>query len=322
MSSAAPPPSTPGGQKQGDGSGNIKDSIAALRSILMMDTPTKSLLSDEHPSIAAQQSRYEARQQQWDEIAKLHNTTSELKHRVQEVTNEASLETKKRKTLQTTYDALAKHKKELSVQLELVTKSREASEEKLANMRKTLSEERAAMAKERVQWRPEMDRLSREKTKFENKCKELETRCVSADRKVQELEHKANRLEKGFSDTKAQLKEDRTLQTALLPRVEQSEKARRKAEESLAQIQNELDTIKGRHHKSLTSILDMQQKIKQELKEAQEGKKIAEENLQKAIEDLKEAKMAETNAVDRMQKAMAEAQDRDSSNKTANEKVR
>jgi chromosome segregation ATPase len=311
MSSAAPLPSTPGGQTQGDGgNGNIKDSIAALRSILMIDTPTKSLLSStDNPSIAAQQSRYDARKQQWEEIASLRNTTSVLKHRVQEVTNEASLETRKRKTLQTAYDALAKHKKELSVQLELVTKSREASEEKLANMRKALGEERGAMAQERVAWRPEMDRLSRDKTKFENKCQELEARSVAADIKVQELQQKVNRLEKGLSDTKAQLEENQTVQTALLPRAEQSEKARRKAEESLAQVQTELNTIKGRHHKSLTSMLDMQQKSKQELKEAQEGKQIAEERHQQALQNLKEAKTAEKNAIDAMQKATAEAQD-------------
>ena len=269
MSSTAPPPTTPGGQKDK----SIKESIAALRSILMIDTPTKSLLSDEAPSVAAQQSRYDARKEQWEEIAKLRSTTSELKHRVQEVTNEASLETRKRKTLQTTYDALAKHKKELSVQLELVTKSREAAEEKLDSMRKTLGEERLAMAKERVQWRPEMDRLSREKTKFESKSKELEAQCVSAEQKVQELGQRVNRLEKELSDTKAKLQEKQASQTALQPRVEQSEKARRKAEETLAKVQNELDTIKGRHHKSLTSLLDMQQKIKEDLKQAQEGKK-------------------------------------------------
>ena len=63
---SASPPATPG----------IKDSISALRSILMMDTPTQSLLTGRPPSQA----------QQWQEMA-------ELQQKVQQATDVAALAT-------------------------------------------------------------------------------------------------------------------------------------------------------------------------------------------------------------------------------------
>lgn len=294
--SATSPSLTPGK------SGDIKDSIAALRSILMIDTPTKSLLSGQHPSVAAQQSRYDERKVQWDELARLRDNASELKHRVQEATAEAANETRKRKTLESTYDALAKHKKELSVQLELVTKSREAAEEKIEQMRTTLNNERAAMAKERVEWKPEMDRLSREKNKFEREAKELRVRCQSAEQKVQELGNRVRHLEKELADTKTALETNLSSQASLQPRVDQSETARRKAEQTLAQVQTELDTIKHRHQKSLGSMLEIQQKLKKKLADAEQDKKAAEEKLQQVVSELRIAKEATQNLTDKIEK--------------------
>jgi len=301
-------PATPGASERGDGGSNIKDSIAALRSILMIDTPTKSLLSGQHPSVAAQQSQCEERKVQWDQLAKLRDTTSELKHRVQEATHEAANETRKRKTLQTAYDALAKHKKELSMQLELVTKSREASEERLEALRKTLSEERAAIANERVQWKPDLDRLSREKTKFQQGTKTLQTRCHSAEQKVKELEGRVKLLESELAQTKAVLERNQSSQAALQPRVDQSETARRKAEASLSQLRKELDTIKRRHRKSLGSMLENKQDLKKQLAEAQAGRKAAEKKLEQTLKEKKNAENPNEGAKSQMNVVDGESQ--------------
>jgi chromosome segregation ATPase len=138
---------------------DIKESIAALRSILMIDTPTNTLLSGKHPTVAAQQSLHDPSRQHWEELAKLRNKTVELKTKFHAATTEAEHETRQRKTLQTTYDALSKQRKELSAQLDIVAKSRDIAEEKLATMRKSMNEERAAIAHERVQWRPQLEKL-------------------------------------------------------------------------------------------------------------------------------------------------------------------
>lgn len=296
----SPSPSTPGASDQGDGKGNFKDSIAALRSILMIDTPTKSLLSGQHPSVADQRSQYEERKVHWNELSKLRDTTSQLRHRVQKATIEAANETKKRKTLQTTYDALAKHKKELSVQLELVTKSREAAEEKLDAMRKDLREERERIAKERVQWKPELDRLSREKTRFEKEADELRSQYQIVEQKVRTLEARVEHLKTTLNKTEEKLQTKEISQAALQPRVEQAETARQKAEDSLAAANGELDATKRRHRKSLGSMLGIQQNLKKELSRAQDEKKAAETKLEKAFEDLRTVEAAKQAAMDKI----------------------
>ncbi len=305
--------STPTVGSQPDG-GSIKESIAALRSILMIDTPTKSLLS---PSVAAQNSRA----QQWDELSKLRSKASELKHQIQEATNEAAQENRKRKTLQTTYDALAKHRKELSVQLELVSKSREAVEEKLASMRKNLNEERVAISKERAQWRPEINQLRREKKKWEESSNTFEARCVTAEQHAQQSERRVATLEKELVETQVMLQAQQSFQVTLQPRIEQAEKARHVAEENVSLAQNELERIKSRHQKSLASMLNIQQNLKKKLKEVREEYKVTERKLEELKKDLDDAQTTQTLAIEKQREAMVALEAKNSDYDCLKEKV-
>lgn len=273
-------PTTPVRQSHPEGS--IKDSIAALRSILMIDTPTKSLLS---PSVEAQQSRAQ-QLQQWDEVSKLRHATSELKHQIQEVAKEAAQEVRKRKTLQTTYDALAKHKRELSLQLEIVNQSREATEEALGKVQKALQEERTTYFKERSLWKPEIDRLTRENKNWSEQSKTLESRCATLEETKQQLSAQIKTLETKLAEAQAKLNSWESSQAILQPALEQAEKARQTAEAQSARVQQELEVIKRRHQKSLASLLDIQQNLKSQLEQVRQEKLAADEKLTSTLQEL------------------------------------
>jgi DNA repair exonuclease SbcCD ATPase subunit len=245
----------------------------------MIDTPTKSLLS---PSIEAQQSRAK----QWDEVSKLRHTTSELKSQIQEVTKEAAQEVRKRKTLQTTYDALAKHKRELSVQLELVTKSREATEETLGKLQKTLQDERNTYFKERSLWKPEIDRLTRENKNWSEQSRSLEIRCTALEENKQQLSSLIKTLETKLADALAKLNNWESSQAAFQPALDQAEKARQNAEAKSEQVQKEVEVIKRRHQKSLASLLEIQQNLKAQLQQVRQEKTATEEKLKSTQQEL------------------------------------
>lgn len=259
----------------------------------MIDTPTKTLLSATHPTVAAQKSHHDTSRKQWDEVAKLRSRASELKTKVQAVTSQAEQETRQRKTLQTTYDALTKHRRELSVQLQLVTKSREIAEEKLAAMRKTLNDERAAMVHERVQWRPQLENLKRENEKLESNVKGLEARYTSSTSKVRQLEATIVQIKNSLAKTTADLQSSRDLQTKQVADRDLAGAAEKK----LASLQEELDIIKRRHKKSLESMLQIQQNLKKQLQQAQLEKTTAEHEIVRTVEKLKQAEQARDEAI-------------------------
>lgn len=273
------PPSTPG-TKQNAG---IKDSLAALRSILMIDTPTKALLDGNHPSVSTQyQSKHEASRLQQMEIEEWKTKTIDLRTRVAEAKNEASKESRMRKSLESTYEALSKHKQELSVQLELVTKSREATEAKLEAVTKTLRTERIAVAQERVQWKPEMERLQREKQRLLVQHKSLESRCRIAERKVKDLERQLQRGHTSLPPSTQNSVTGGVSDSGLKSLLDKAEASRIQAEEISAKSVGELAVIKRRHIKSLDSLLQKQDKLKDQLQTVENEKKELTEKLKSA----------------------------------------
>jgi len=276
---------------------DIRESIGALRSILMLDTPTNSLLSGSHPTVAAQQSQYDISRKTWDELATLRSKTLELKTKVQDATTEAEQEARKRKTLQSTYDALTRQRKELSVQLELITKSRDAAEEKLAIIRKSLNEERAAVVHEQCQWRPRIDELKAENEKLETRQKDLEAQCLVSGTRVRELESKLAQQQRTMENISAEL---RSSQEWLAKQMGDHREAV-ETEKKLATAQEELHTIKRRHQKSLGSMLQIQQSLKSDLQNLQTEKKSSEELIAKHVEDLNQAEKAKEDAIIKLQ---------------------
>lgn len=290
---ATPPPTRDPNNTQH--AGNIKDSIAALRSILMIDTPTKAMLAGQHPSVDLQRARHEEQKQQ-EEIAELRTKASDLKLQVQRVANEAAQENRMRKSLETTYEAMAKHKEELSVQLELVTKARQTVEEKLDATTATLQKERTAMAKERELWKPELERLQRSQKGLESRVDQLQRRCQTAETKAQQFESRVKILEKDLADTQNQLMTHKASLAGMQPRLDRSEKLRCQAEKDLQNAQAELATLKRRHGKSLDSLLKINQGIKADLKVAIAEKVVAEEKYQALQSDMAKAMASQKEA--------------------------
>lgn len=282
---------------------DIKESIAALRSILMIDTPTKSLLSSKHPTIAAQQSLYDDKRNMWDELANLRSKTSELRTKLQAATDKTEQETRKHKTLQDTYDALTKHRKELSLQLDSVTKSRELAEQKLDEMRKILNEERESMMSERVQWRPQLENLTAENEKMASRNKELELQRTAADLQIGQLEIRISEAETSLKTTQAELQQSQDLLSKEVAKQNSATATR----EKLLSLQSEIAATKKRHQKSLGSMLQIQQTLKNQLQEAQSATQTAEGKIPELLADLKRLEKVKEGAESEKLKAAEDA---------------
>ena len=197
----------------------------------MIDTPTKSMLSEKHTSIALQQSRYEERRKYESEVNKLKSTIVDLRTKLGQVQQESEKEKSVRRTLETTYEALSQHKKELSVQLELINKSRESLEEKLETAKKSVEEEKISIAKERQEWDAQLEKLNEQSQVSLKTAKEFETRChesldLVASRKAQmaDLETKHEETIQNHIQAKESLK----------TRLEEREGALRKREKQVS----------------------------------------------------------------------------------------
>jgi hypothetical protein len=152
-------------------------SIAALRQILMLDTPTRDILNDKHNAVQ-QQARYQEQQRYTAEMKGQLDQIKDLKKRVKDLQTECETERSMRKTLETTYEALSNHKKELTLQLELVSKARQHLEQKLE-----ASGEGGATSSSSSPPSTETDKAVK-------KARQLENELTSARREVEELKRK------------------------------------------------------------------------------------------------------------------------------------
>lgn len=220
--------------------GSIMGSIAALRNILMIDAPTNKMLSEKHTSITLQQSRYEERTKYQEQISKLASTVADLETKLEQVQQESQKEASMRKTLETTYGALTQHKKELAMQLELVSKSRESVEGKLTTANQTRQTEKASFERQRLAWQPHLDQMKRDCDKALKKSGEWEAKCLTSQRPTEELQAELATLQTELTTTKAQHEETlrsyvNTQESLLLKqRLKDSEMARTKSEEEVS----------------------------------------------------------------------------------------
>eukprot|EP00934_Nitzschia_sp_Nitz4_P004392 Nitzschia sp. Nitz4//scaffold48_size128905//11554//13175//NITZ4_003578-RA/size128905-augustus-gene-0.16-mRNA-1//-1//CDS//3329552916//4382//frame0 len=295
---------------------NIQESIAALRSILMIDTPTKALLSASHPSVSSQQAEYQHHQSQ---LKALSSKAAALEAKVKQAEENA-------KALESSYQALTKQNKELSRQLELVSSARNTVEEKLDKTTATLKSERAAASRNLSLWKPELERLRRNYDSTSAKSKDLEGRCKSAEVKARQAETRLHEIEREFEKTKAQLTTNQSRQVALQPRLDKAEKQKSQAETDLAKAKAELDMLKSRHLKSLQSMLDSHLQVKNKLKAMEESKKALEMESAKADAERKEAAKAKENAERELANALenynrmeAQVRDRETNQPTNNQ---
>ena len=216
----------------------IMSSIKALKSVLMIDSPSQRLLSANKPSIAMQQSRYQERRTYEEQIEQLQTTVADLEGRLKASKEEAEKESSVRKTLETTYEALSKHKKELSVQLELVSKSRSSLEEKLETLSKKASEEKASFAQQRREWEPQVAILKEKNEEISKTSEEWEARCLSSQREVEELKSQVESLKTQMQESEARHQESSQqhaqAEEALKHRLEETEVAKSKSDQEVS----------------------------------------------------------------------------------------
>jgi septal ring factor EnvC (AmiA/AmiB activator) len=232
MSMSKPPPAAEVHDNNNKDEG-VMSSIAALRQILMIDTPTKAMLSEKNANIALQQTRYDERKKYEEQLAEWQSKLTLVE---QESIKEKSL----RKTLETTYEALSQHKKELGVQLELVSKSRESLEERLAAVSKTLEEEKVSFARQRREWEPQLAHVNKERQAVLRQSGEWQSRFQASQRYTEELKAATKKLKKEIEAGAKLLEESKQSSTGeqqlLQKRLEEAETAQKKGEEEVSFI--------------------------------------------------------------------------------------
>ena len=190
--------------------GSATSSIAALRQILMLDTPTRDILNDKHNAL--QEARYQEQQRYAAEMKGQLDQIKELKKRVKDLQKECETERSMRKTLETTYEALSNHKKELTVQLELVSKARQRLEEKLdASLSGANNVDGDAMEVEGGgSSTEELKTIRQQRDQAVKKSEDLERQLSTSRREVEDLKRKNILLTAQGSGDKN--KQDETLQ--------------------------------------------------------------------------------------------------------------
>ena len=220
--------------------GSATSSIAALRQILMLDTPTRDILNDKHNAL--QEARYQEQQRYAAEMKGQLDQIKELKKRVKDLQKECETERSMRKTLETTYEALSNHKKELTVQLELVSKARQRLEEKLdASSSGANNVDGDAMEVEGSSTE-ELKTIRQQRDQAVKKSEDLERQLSTSRREVEDLKRKNILLTAQGSGDKN--KQDETLQ-AFAATNERLKKQTEENEDKLqkAQIEVRYDTI-------------------------------------------------------------------------------
>jgi chromosome segregation ATPase len=163
--------------------GGIFRSIAALKQILNFDSPTRDILNDKNSML--QQLRYEEQKRFENQMKEQNEQMEELKSRIDALKKESEKERSLRKTLETTYEALSEHKKELTIQLEMISNSRDALEEKVAGAGSNLEALEKSHASEKKVVETKLEEVSKEKDDALEKTGNLEARLVTLEREVE-----------------------------------------------------------------------------------------------------------------------------------------
>lgn len=204
---------------------SIMGSIAALRRILMIDTPTKSLLNqDNATTIVMNQRQYEERQKlerQMEELKKSLSTAQDkLKDANEGIENERAL----RKKLEVAYEALSQHRKELTSQLETLTDSRKVLDEELETTKQSLGDGQKQIetlkeeqAKELEKFNKKLDELTNEAADWRARFNSVSKVAVADGDKLKEAENEIKKLKEQIeqssqSDSKNKQEAEKQLQ--------------------------------------------------------------------------------------------------------------
>lgn len=307
MASVTTPRNSAGNGTAGskDNDNNIMESLAALRSVLMLDTPTRHVLEksvaqtqqQQQPSVASKPSNIADKSSTTTTTtpaaAVFQRKISELEAAQKDWQCRLERETARRKTLDTTYHALLGHRKELSVQLELVTKSREKAEEELARKVQELNRERAlasaTVAQERHDdWKAaaKLDALQKDNDWLKEQLCGAEKRRTELDSIIASLKAEAQRLEEKVKSKEAQLgkanEEHLQRQREAERKLQQNEEAKIEAERLVAAYKNDLDAAQQELARSAQLVV-AKADLEKKCQEAESAKAAAEQEVRKGI---------------------------------------
>jgi chromosome segregation ATPase len=218
-------------------SGGIMSSIAAVRELLEKNGSSSPESSLKYEISAIKQSRYEDRLRFEEQIQKQNDSIRDFQIKLQQVEQEAQSEKSLRQTLEKTNEALDEHKKELTAQLELVSKSRGSLEGTVVGFRSSLEEEKVAFLKEKERLEALVNELSLQKKNELENTGEWEARFLTSQRQTEELNADVVALIDQMES--ARVRHQETIQDytksieTVKQRLEETDAARKVAEEKL-----------------------------------------------------------------------------------------
>ncbi|KAL3922088.1 MAG: hypothetical protein SGILL_002392 [Bacillariaceae sp.] len=155
--------------------GDIQKSIAALRSVLMLDTPARNILGGRLATPAHSNDHQE------NPSPLLHGESSSSSVLKKQLKDEIA----RRKTLETTYDSLTKLQKQQSEQLETIASSRKNVEKQLSEKELELKVEKEARSQDRMHWKPQIEMIQDENKKLQQTLLETQHQRDELNRKVE-----------------------------------------------------------------------------------------------------------------------------------------
>jgi chromosome segregation ATPase len=173
---------------QDDAGGGIMRKISALRDLLLNSSGNAGGGLANIEATSLQQERYEEKLRLEAEARKRESVIQELQSQLGGVTKELEEERSLRKTLETTYEALAEHKKVLTIQLEAVSTVRNSLEEKKKAVESTLEKERSEHEEAKNLVEKQLLEVTKQKNTALEEVGSMEANLLASKRLVEEVQ--------------------------------------------------------------------------------------------------------------------------------------
>mmetsp|Transcript_7712 Transcript_7712/g.11033 ORF Transcript_7712/g.11033 Transcript_7712/m.11033 type:complete len:652 (+) Transcript_7712:132-2087(+) len=237
-------------QQQNDGKGGdrFKDSLASLRKILMVDkSPSKHLVSGSVTDSEGARLKKELRVTK-ENLRSINKKSSVLEKKLEEANEQLQRERSLRATLESTYEALAKHKQELTAQVDSLLKTRNEQEEEVKSLQNSLEKQKDKRTEIEIRLTKKLEILELEKAKALKEGGDLEAKLVSSERKFSDMEKKVENATRNFDSE------------------------RKKVQASCANLERSIEVLRGRLVKADATASTLNSDLEAVTKELEETK--------------------------------------------------
>lgn len=125
----------------------------------------------------------------------------QIKHLEGRLKEERSLRAKQ----ETSYEALSKYNKELSLQLDAVTKLNQTNEDKYNSANRSLQSEKTQLDRKQTEWTSETDKLKNDLKESQNESEKNKTRCLYFQQQIEELKTESKELKADIVKLKSEI---------------------------------------------------------------------------------------------------------------------